>query len=200
MVQQRLSVFEWPNDADRLNLENGLLVIALKTPPTMQRQEARQLIRLAIQEVLALLLHYDVSEIDLLSQAGQAVKLLNTQHNIGLSISHEVGLSLVAINMHGAVGVDILTVNSVPEDDELRTLTIEYLGVKATERIINRPRDEHKEAFAMAWTEFEACLKLKGEALVEWSATRDEKLNSIPVCSLALSDGYIGAIAYETTI
>ncbi|MDI1300175.1 hypothetical protein [Methylotenera sp.] len=200
MLQQRLSVFEWPNDAGKLSLENGLLVIALKTPPTMQRQEARQLIRLAIQEVLALLLYCDVSEIDLLSQAGQAVKLLNAQHNIGLSISHEVGLSLVAINMYGAVGVDVMAISSVPEDAELRTLAIEYFGVKAAELILSKPTREHKEAFAMAWTKFEAGLKVRGEALVEWSAARDEKLKSIPVCRLALGDGYIGAIAYEATI
>ncbi len=200
MVQQRLSVFEWPNDAGKLSLENGLLVIALKTPSTMQRQESRQLIRLAIQEVLALLLHCDVSEIDLLSQAGQAVKLLNTQHNIGLSISHEVGLSLVAINMHGAVGVDVMAISSVSEDAELRTLAIEYFGVKAAELILSKPTREHKEAFAIAWTEFEASLKLRGEVLAEWSATRNEKLNSTHIVSIALSHGYIGAIAYETTI
>jgi hypothetical protein len=175
MVQQRLPVFDWPNDAGRLSLENGLLVIGLQTPPAKQRQEARQLVRVAIQEVLALLLHCAASEIDLLTQAGQAIKLLNAHQNIGLSISHEVGLSLFGI-----------------------TIAIEYLGVEVAEGILSEPIERHKEAFAMAWTEFEASLKVKGEALIEWSAARDEKLKSARVCSLALGDGYIGAIAYET--
>ncbi len=196
MLQQRLSVLKWPNDGGKLILENGLLVIALRTSLTMQRAEARQLVRVAIQEVLALLLHCDVSEIDLLSQAGQAVKLLNINRNIGLSISHEVGLSLVAINMHGSIGVDLMAINSVPDDAELRTLAIEYLGVNVAERILREPIESHKEAFAMAWTEFEASLKAKGEALTECSAARDEKLESLNVCSLALDNGYVGAIAY----
>jgi 4'-phosphopantetheinyl transferase len=198
MVQQRLPVFDWPNDAGRLSLENGLLVIGLQTPPAKQRQEARQLVRVAIQEVLALLLHCAASEIDLLTQAGQAIKLLNAHQNIGLSISHEVGLSLFAINMYGPIGIDLIAINSVPNDLELRTLAIEYLGVKVAEGILSEPIERHKEAFAMAWTEFEASLKVKGEALIEWSAARDEKLKSARVCSLALGDGYIGAIAYET--
>jgi 4'-phosphopantetheinyl transferase len=196
MLQQRLSVLEWPNDAGKLIPENGLLVIALRISPNMQRAEARQLVRVAIQEVLALLLHCDVSEIDLLSQAGQAVKLLNKNHNIGLSISHEVGLSLVAINMHGSIGVDLMAINSVPDDAELKTLAIEYLGVNVAERILREPIESHKEAFAMAWTEFEASLKAKGEALTECSAARDKKLESLNVCSLALDNGYVGAIAY----
>lgn len=196
MLQQRLSVLEWPNDTGKLIPENGLLVIALRTSLTMQRAEARQLVRVAIQEVLALLLHCDVSEIDLLSQAGQAVKLLNKNRNIGLSISHEVGLSLVAINMHGSIGVDLMAINSVPDDAELRALAIEYLGVNVAERILREPIESHKEAFAMAWTEFEASLKAKGEALVECSAARDKKLESLNVCSLALDNGYVGAIAY----
>ncbi len=196
MALQRLRVFDWPNDAGELSLENGLLVIALQTPQAMQRPEARQLIRVAIQEVLALLLHCAVSEISLLSQAGQAVKLLNAHYKIGLSISHEVGLSVVAINMHGSVGVDVMAINSVPDTEELLTLANEYLGIDIAERILNKPAEERKEAFAIAWTEFESSLKMKGEALVEWSAARDEKLKNIPVCSLALSDGYIGAIAY----
>ncbi|MDI1362487.1 hypothetical protein [Methylotenera sp.] len=196
MLQQRLSVLEWPNDAGKLIPENGLLVIALRTSPNMQRAEARQLVRVAVQEVLALLLHCDVNEIDLLSQAGQAVKLLNKNHNIGLSISHEVGLSLVAINMSGSVGIDLMVINSVPDDAELRTLAIEYLGVNIAERILNGPIQAHKEAFAMAWTEFEASLKAKGEALIEWSAARDEKLESLNVCSLVLDNGYVAAIAY----
>ena len=198
MVLQQLNVFNWPKDADRLSLENGLLVIGLQTPRTIQRQETRQLVRTAIQEVLSLVLHCDANEIDLLSQAGQAIKLLNTHQNMGLSVSHEVGLSLVAINMYGAVGIDLMAINSVPNDLELRTLAIEYLGVKIAKDIFREPIERHKEAFAMAWTEFEACLKVKGEALIEWSAARDEKLKSARVCSLALGDGYIGAISYET--
>lgn len=196
MSKQRFPVFEWPKDADRLSLENGLLVIAIPILLNMQRQEARRLVREAIQEVLALLLNCAVSEINLFSQAGQTVKLLNENHSIGLSVSHDAGLSLVAINMHGPVGVDLMAIDSTPDDKELRTLAIEYLGAEVAERIQNKPTEQHKEAFAMAWTEFEAGLKLKGEALAEWSAKRDEKLKKIGMSSLALGDKYIGAMVF----
>lgn len=196
MNQQRLTVLEWPNDANQLRIENSLLVIALKTPPTILRVEARQRIRAAIQEVLALLLNCPASEVKLLSQAGQAIKLANADHKIGLSISHEPELSLAAFNMNGQIGVDLMTVNSIPDVAEIKTIATEYLGAKVAEHISNQPIEAQKKAFAIAWTAFEASLKLRGEALIEWSAARDEQLNNINSIRLNLPDGYIGAIAH----
>jgi 4'-phosphopantetheinyl transferase len=197
MNQQGLTVFEWPNDVSKLRVENGLLVIALRTSQTTKREEARQRIRIAIQEVLALLLNCPASEIRLLSQAGQAIKLANAGHKTGLSISHEPGFSLAAINMHGHVGIDLIAIDSIPEPAELRKITAEYLGSKVAEYISKQPVESQKEAFAKVWTAFEASLKLKGEALVEWSAARDEQLKNFSSIQLNLADGYIGAIAYE---
>jgi 4'-phosphopantetheinyl transferase len=197
MNQQELAVFEWPNDASNLHVENGLLVIALRTSLTTKREEARQHIRIVIQEALALLLNCAVSEIKLLSQAGQAIELANAGHNICLSISHEPGLSLAAINMHGQVGIDLIAIDSIPENDELLILANEYLGEKVAEYISNQPAEAQKSAFARAWTIFESSMKLKGEALVEWSAARDAQLKNISSIRLNLAEGYIGALAYE---
>jgi 4'-phosphopantetheinyl transferase len=197
MNQQGLTVFEWPNDASKLRVENGLLVIALRTLLTTKREEARRLIRIAIQDVLALLLNCAASEIKLLSQAGQAIKLANSGHKISLSISHESGISLAAFNMHGHVGIDLIAIDSIPEPAELRTITAEYLGSKVAEYIFKQPVESQKKAFAKVWTAFEASLKLKGEALVEWGAARDEQLKNISSIQLNLAEGYIGAIAYE---
>jgi 4'-phosphopantetheinyl transferase len=197
MNQKGLTVFEWPNDASKLRVENDLLVIALRTPLTTQRTDVRQHIRTAIQEVLALLLNCPASEIKLLSQAGQAIKLANADHNIGLSISHEPELSLAAINMHGHVGIDLIAIGSIPEPEELRIITTEYLGVKVAEYISKQPVEAQKKVFAKVWTAFEASLKLKGEALVEWSAARDAQLKNISSIRLNLAEGYIGALAYE---
>jgi 4'-phosphopantetheinyl transferase len=197
MKQQELTVFEWPDDASKLRVENGLLVIALRTSLTTKREEARQRIRIVIQEALALLLNCDVSEIRLLSQAGQAVKLANAGHQIGLSISHESGISIATFNMNGQVGIDLIAIDSIPEPAELRTITKEYLGVKVADFISKQPVEAQKKYFAMVWTEFEASLKLKGETLVEWSALRDAHLKNISTIRFNLAEGYIGAIAYE---
>ena len=197
MNQQELAVFEWPNDASTLCLENGLLVITVRTSLTAQRTDARKHIRAVIQEVLAILLNCPVSEIKLLSQAGQAIKLAHADHNIGLSISHELGLSLAAINMHGHIGIDLIAIDSIPENAELLILATEYLGEKVAEYISNQPAEAQKSAFARAWTIFESSMKLKGEALVEWSAARDAQLKNISSIRLNLAEGYIGALAYE---
>ena len=197
MNLQELAVFEWPNDASKLRVENGLLVIALRTSLTTKREEARQHIRIVIQEVLALLLNCAASEIRLLSQAGQAIKLVNAGHKIGLSISHESGISLATFNMHGLIGIDLIAIDSIPEPEELRIITTEYLGIKVAEYIFKLPVETQKKEFAMVWTAFEASLKLKGETLVEWSAERDAQLKNISTIRLNLAEGYIGAIAYE---
>lgn len=197
MNQQELVVFEWPNDASKLRVENGLLVIALRTSLTTKREEARQHIRIVIQEALALLLNCATSEIRLLSHAGQAIKLANAGHKIGLSISHESGISLATFNMHGLVGIDLIAIDSIPEPEELRIITTEYLGIKVAEYISRQPVETQKKEFAMVWTAFEASLKLKGETLVEWSAERDAQLKNISTIRLNLAEGYIGAIAYE---
>jgi 4'-phosphopantetheinyl transferase len=198
MCQQAIEVFDWPSDASKLGLKQGTLVIALRTSPTISRAEARQLVRVAIQEVLALLLHCDASEIDLISQAGQAIKLLNAHQNIGISVSHEVGLSLVAINMQGSVGIDLITIDSVPDELELRILAVEYLGADVAEHIFSQKEGGYKKTFSMAWTAFEASMKIKEEALIEWSAERDGKLKNIHIYRLVLPDSYIGSIAYDT--
>jgi 4'-phosphopantetheinyl transferase len=196
----RFPVFEWPNDAGILRHENGLLVIALRTSLIMTRTEARKQVRQVIKEALALLLNCAVAEVDLFSQAGQPIKLLNSHQNIGLSISHEVGLSMVAINMQGPVGIDLMMIDSIPDESELPTLAVEYLGESVAQAILRQPIEGQKETFAIAWTAFEASLKAKGEALIEWSAERDKKLRNLHIDRLALADGYVGSVAHEAAL
>jgi 4'-phosphopantetheinyl transferase len=197
MYQRGFKVFEWPNDAGKIYTKNGLIVIALQTLPTTQREEARRLIRSVIQEVLASLLNCPISEIRLLSKTGQAIMFLNENHDIGLSISHESRLSLVAINMKGRVGVDLMSMESIPDYEELQMIANEYLSEKVGGSIFRQPLESQKETFAHAWTAFEASLKLKGEALIEWSAKRDEMLDNVHTFNLDLTDGYIGSLAFE---
>lgn len=184
-------------DSCKLHVENGLVVIALQTELGTQREETRQRVRVAIQEALALLLNCSVSEIKLQSQTGQAVKLADANHHIGLSISHEPGLSVAAINMHGQVGVDLMAIDSIPTYAELPMIAAEYLGAKVAEYISSQTAETQKKAFATAWTTFEASLKLNGLSLVEWSPASDEQLKNVTSIKLNLADGYIGAIAYE---
>ena len=106
-------------------------------------------------------------------------------------------LSLVAINMNGQVGVDLMAIESIPDAAELQMIAKEYLGTRVAEYISSQPIGLQKVAFANAWTAFEASLKLKGDALTEWSTIVDEKLKNIQPIRLALSNGYVGYLAYE---
>ena len=171
-------------------------MIAVRTPPTTLRAEARQLVRLALKQVLALKLACPLAEIELTSQPGQALKLLHSTHHIGLSISHESGLSIAAINMHGKVGIDLMAIHSVPEQDEMHTLVTDYLGKQTAEYLSGLAGDRQKEAFARAWTNFEARLKCKEKALVEWSQSGEALLTGCSSCNLQVPDGYIAAIAF----
>jgi 4'-phosphopantetheinyl transferase len=196
MNSQSLVVLDWPLDANKLSIEHDLIVIGLKTAENVLRAEARLSIRIAIQEALAFILSCPASEIQLDSQAGQALKLLGADSHIGLSVSYEPELSIAAINMNGNVGIDLMAVRSIPEESELHTIALDFLGAEIANSILLQPIHAQKIAFAKAWTRLEARLKLRGEALIEWGVGRDEKLINSHLKSLVLGDGYVGAIAY----
>lgn len=198
MVQQPLTVHDWPASASHITLEQGLLVFALPTQPGMSRAKVRQLTRKALKEMLATLLACSVTEIELVSQPGQAIQLLQPELNIGLSISHDHGLSLIAINMNGKVGVDLMTLSSAPEINEMHTLATDYLGDKMAEYISQLPRELQQEAFTKAWTELEACLKCHEVAIAEWSLTQEIKLANCTNRFLKMPNGYIGTVAFKT--
>lgn len=197
VTKSPLAVHDWPSRIQATQCEDGLLVITLQTPATLSRAEARQQIRTAIHTVLASLLACNASEITLFSQAGQPLKLLHPQHNIGISISHEVGLSLAAFNLHGKVGVDVMALNTVPISPEMNTLATEYLGFTLAEQLNALPPTQQQSAFALAWVAFEASLKCAGQALTEWNTEIANQLSGFNTRTLTLSNGYVGAIAYD---
>lgn len=197
MPQQPLTVYHWPASASDIPLAQSLLVIAVRTPPTMLRTEARQQVRLALREVLATQLGCSPAAIELLAQPGQALKLLKPNQDIALSISHEPGLSLAAIHLHGAVGVDLMAINSIPVASELHTLATDYLGHTIADQLAGTPAKEQGQAFAQAWTEFEARLKCTEEPLAEWSLARGQRLAPYSCRTLSLPDGYVGSVAFE---
>jgi len=199
-VQQPLTVYHWPESAGSIQLEQGLLIIAIQTPPTMLRTAARQQVRLALQEVLAAQLACSPAEIELFAQPGQALNLLQPTLDIALSISHEPGLSLAAVHMHGAVGVDLMAINSAPVASELHTLATDYLGHNIADHLARTPAKELGRGFAQAWTEFEARLKCTKEHLSEWNLAREKRLAQYGCRALSLPDGYVGTVAFENLL
>ena len=181
-------------------MSQSLIVVAVRTLPRTLRSQARKLIRLAITQVLADKLSCPYTEIKLTSQSGQSVKITHPQQNIGLSISHEPGLSLAAINMNGKVGVDLIDVKSIPNDNEIYKLALEYLGTQVAENLLLLPSEQQKHAFAKAWTEFEARLKCQEKSLDEWTSSSTLQLNTLSIRPLKLPESYIGSVVFSDSI
>lgn len=196
MENQPLTVYDWPAAANCIKPDRGVLVLAVRTPLTMPRAEARQKIREALLEVLAAQLACSPAEIELFSQAGQALQLLWPERNIGLSVSHEPGMSLAAINMNGPVGVDVMATNSTPATNEIYTLAADYLGCRIAEHLARLPSEQHSKSFSEAWTELEARLKCRGEPLAEWAPAKEQWLAACTSRTLQTPDGYVGTVAF----
>lgn len=177
--------------------ENGLLVIAVCTPPDLPRNQIRQRVRLALRQALGKLLHCTPAAIELYSQAGQAIRLLQPQCNIGLSVSHERGLSLAAINLNGAIGVDLMTLASVPTTQEIHILALEYLGNQVAEMLALLSREQQSLAFAQAWTEFEARLKCMGENLSEWNLAAATRRAACTSRLVQMTETYVATVALK---
>jgi 4'-phosphopantetheinyl transferase len=163
------------------------------------RAAARQQVRLALREVLAAHFSCSPAEIELFSQPGQALQLGGAQHNIGLSVSHEPGMSLAAIHLNGAVGVDLMAIGSIPPTSEIHALAHDYLGLRIAQPIADLPNEQQGKAFAEAWTEFEARLKCLGENLTEWNPAKEKKLATCTKHALQTPDGYVGALACKAS-
>ena len=126
----------------------------------------------------------------LVSIPGEAPYLAGKPH-IGLSFSHEPGLSLAAINFASPVGIDLLqgSANGL-SGDEIRQLGMDYLGPAANPRMDGDPR-----AFAEAWAGHEARLKCLGLGLTEWTPAVGQGLAGCRCVRLDLPDEWIGVLA-----
>lgn len=176
-----------------------LLVLAIDTPAGQDRTTARQLVRARLRSVLAAHLACPAAQVELLSSPGSGLRLAAPKHRIGLSVSHESGLSLAAIHLAGQVGIDLLAVPAKPAwQAEIPTLAADYLGPDCARHLASLPPAQQVAAFARAWTAHEACLKLHGEGLREWNEAEMGTAGQKARCRirpLALPAGYVGSVA-----
>ena len=173
-----------------------LLVISVATPDSTLRDAARAQLRGALREVLSLHLGCAPESIVLQSIPGQPLRVEHPPHghNIGLSISHEAGLSVAALRRSGPVGVDILRV--APAFD-WQAVARDYLGPLAVRRIAIQPGTKQPSAFAREWTRQEAGLKCLGTELKEWCPALAQRLESCHFRMLAMPAGLCGTVAWR---
>jgi len=190
MNDQALTVLRWPASVDPTQ---ELLVVAIDTPDTPIRDTARQLVRTVLREILG--------DVELVSAPGQPIRLARPDSPLSISVSHETGLSVLAIRRSGPVGIDLLRLPDNPDwKAQIPVLARDYLGPQIAQRIAHLPPAEQMAHFARAWAEHEASLKCRGLPLEEWSPALVEKLSPCRVRQLVMPTGYIGAIALSGTI
>ena len=142
---------------------DGVLAIGIVPPPS--RMEARARLRQAVCEAAAQWLELDIETISVESTPGAPPRLLFRGGVAGLSFSHDEGISLAAVHLHGAVGIDVMRVQDIPD---WFILARDYLGPQVAEALSACPADQRPLALAQAWTAREAALKCAGRQLAEW--------------------------------
>ena len=108
MMERPLPVLAWPaQEALRaLQRTDTVFVIRIDTVSTTDRTMARRQIRSALGEALHVLTGCNASGFAFDTVPGEPLQLVDAR--IGLSISHEVGMSVAAIHLYGEVGIDIV--------------------------------------------------------------------------------------------
>lgn len=176
---------------------DGLYVLPVKTPETLLRDSARQIVRRALGDALTKILAAKDGSIELLSSPGQPIRLAPPWSHIGISVSHEPGLSLAAVHLGGPVGIDLMRLGAPIADIEL--LAHDYLGPAAAMAIGTQPAETRQLAFANAWTRLEARLKCLALPLNEWAPELETQLATCTVTELAMPSGWIAAVATGPT-
>ena len=142
-----------------------MLVIGIAA--VLPRLEARLRIRAAAREAVAQWLALDIETISVESTPGTPPRLLLGGRAASLSFSHDEGLSLAAISLHGPVGIDVMRVQDIGDWFHLAR---DYLGPQVAEELAACPDAQRPLALAQAWTAREAALKCMGRQLAEWDA------------------------------
>lgn len=170
-------------------------IVAVPTPQTRLRGQARELVRDALRASLGRLLGCAPEAVPLDIKPGQAPVLALPAASVHLSISHEAGLSLAALRVGGRIGIDLMASDAAALPDQ-EALARDYLGPQAVAALHDTPAQQRQASFARLWTAHEACLKCLGLPLQEWSPALARDIARCRVTQLRLPANYIGAAAF----
>ena len=193
------AVREWtgPGSLGFDGMSAGLqsLVMRIAAPDSGDRRVAREKIRAALRDVLGAMYRLAPEAVSLLSGSGESLRagLPGVAPGLlpGLSISHERGMTVAAIHPYGAVGIDLMRVEELPDWEAVAS---DYLGAQACLRLHAIAAEGRAVAFAREWTLFEATLKCHGLALDEWTSERAASLRPRRAALLKLPQGFAGAV------
>jgi len=178
---------------ERLLDTDKIVVATIATPETRLRDRARSMVRATLQTLLAEKLGTAAETIRLISQPGHPMRLAPPWSHVGISVSHEAGLSMMAIHLGGAIGIDLLHFDAPLPD--IPALSRDYLGPVASAELAALATERQQKAFAQAWCRFEAKLKCLGLPLSEWTPAVESRMAACSLTDLPMPPGWAAAIA-----
>lgn len=206
-------VYAWPENRELALQEltkNRLVVFGITTQITSheaishdaKRKQIRKQIRVALTDLLCAALNCLPEHIDLTHEPGKSpdnnlsISLPNSlrDYQIGISISHEQGLSVAAICLDGSIGIDLVRIDP---DIEWQAVAELYLGTQMSTEIAETPLPQQASYFALRWACLEAKLKCRQLELIEWSPERELALSDCVILELNLPQGYVGALSVD---
>ncbi|MFZ6686348.1 hypothetical protein ACO0K0_01215 [Undibacterium sp. SXout11W] len=198
-MEQHLSAFLWPLQSPAA-LEcfaaQGVVVIYIKVPEDMNRDAARQSLRLAATEMLVAAFNCPAQQIRITSMLAKGVYTLVEKQELFISMSYETEIAIAAISSKNQVGIDILRLAPEIEWVDLAQL---YLGKQKTLEILATPAQNQFSLFAKYWTQLEAKCKSNRMTLTEYddqiSAANCDMFAGIELFSLHVQDTYIASLA-----
>jgi 4'-phosphopantetheinyl transferase len=186
----------WPQDRAAalaaLVCGDAPVLLQLATPQTQQRDAARAAVREALRALLADYLGCAPDAVPLVSIPGQPLRLDLPGALPGISVSHDAGISLIALDTRGVPGIDVMRMEDVPD---WREVAGDYLGAAACRQIAASAPHQRSQVFATAWTRMEARLKCLNLALDEWTPALERLLEPCAVQSFAPAPGIVAALA-----
>jgi 4'-phosphopantetheinyl transferase len=170
------------------------VLLALDTPATTRRAAAREQARAMLRELLGAYLGCAPEAVPLDFQPGRQPRLDLPGSRLGISLSHESGLTLAGLDPRGAVGIDLMRIEDFPDWQQLAR---DYLGDEACRKLAALKPVQRAQGFAAAWTQLEARLKCLGLALREWTPALQRECERCSVVGLSLAGGMAGAVAWR---
>ncbi|MBC3860936.1 hypothetical protein H8K32_02395 [Undibacterium jejuense] len=201
-MEQHLPAFLWPlqsHTALEYFIAKDVVVIYITVPENIERDAARQSLRLALTEMLVSAFDCPAQQIRIISIIAKGNFALVAEQELFISMSYEAGIAIAAISAKNQLGIDILRLTPEIEWQDLARL---YLGEQKTSEILAAPVLNQFRLFTKYWTQLEAKLKSNGMTLTEHenqiSAANRHLFADTELFSLQVPETYVASLALLT--
>jgi len=203
-MEQHLPAFIWPRQSSAALAcfdAQDIVIIYVEVPENIERDAARQALRLAVTELLVTAFHCPAQKIRISSMFAKGVYALVDGQELFISMSYEVGIAIAAISCKNQIGIDILRVAPEIEWEDLARL---YLGAQKATEIRAAPVPNQFRLFATYWTQLESTFKSERITLTEYenqiSAANHHLLADAELFSLQVPNAYVASLALSKKV